>query len=438
MSRTYTILRGTFILTAAGFLSRFIGFFYRIFLSQTFGAEGVGLYQLIFPVYALVFSFTSAGIETTISRSAAAKISAGKEQEAQEFLFAAMSVSFTLSLFAAILLLKNAGRIAQIFLGDIRCVPLLEAMSFAFPFASVHSCIIGYYYGQKKTGIPAAAQLLEQVMRVLSVYLLCLLTARRGGHAAILLAVIGLVFGEICSSVFSVQMLLRSRTRGGRSMRPSAFLRHLVELFRHSTPLTANRILLNLLQNIEAVSIPKCLMLHGSSASEALAAYGILTGMALPCIFFPSAVTNSVSVMLLPEVAGLQTASDRKRLLPVIQKAVTSCFLLGLVCCLGFLLCGNFIGTRLFHNQTAGSLILTLAWICPFLYVNGTLLSIINGLGKTLWTFFFNAAGLLLRIASIFWLIPAVGMKGYLWGLLASQLLVSVLCSFGLSRCIRE
>lgn len=66
MSRKQTIIRGTFILTATGFLCRFMGFFYRMFLSHTFGEEGVGLYQLIFPVYSLCFSLTAAGLETAI------------------------------------------------------------------------------------------------------------------------------------------------------------------------------------------------------------------------------------------------------------------------------------------------------------------------------------------------------------------------------------
>lgn len=69
MSRKQTIIRGTFILTATGFLCRFMGFFYRIFLSHTFGEEGVGLYQLIFPVYSLCFALTAAGLETAISRT---------------------------------------------------------------------------------------------------------------------------------------------------------------------------------------------------------------------------------------------------------------------------------------------------------------------------------------------------------------------------------
>lgn len=62
MSRKQVLIKGTIILTLTGFATRFMGFFYRIFLSHTFGEEGVGIYQLIFPIYAMGFSLTSAGI----------------------------------------------------------------------------------------------------------------------------------------------------------------------------------------------------------------------------------------------------------------------------------------------------------------------------------------------------------------------------------------
>ena len=59
MSRKQVLIKGTIILTLTGFATRFMGFFYRIFLSHTFGEEGVGIYQLIFPIYAMGFSLTS-------------------------------------------------------------------------------------------------------------------------------------------------------------------------------------------------------------------------------------------------------------------------------------------------------------------------------------------------------------------------------------------
>ena len=63
-----TLLTGTLFLTLAGILTRIIGFFYRIFLSRTIGAEGLGIYQLIAPVTAICFAFTAAGIQTSISK----------------------------------------------------------------------------------------------------------------------------------------------------------------------------------------------------------------------------------------------------------------------------------------------------------------------------------------------------------------------------------
>ena len=149
--------------------------------------------------------------------------------------------------------------------------------------------------------------------------------------------------------------------------------------------------------------------------------------MALPCVLFPSAITNSVAVMLMPAVAEKQAAGKRSDIFSLLRRTAGSCFILGLSCCLFFLLFGSFIGRFLFHSETAGSFIMTLAWICPFLYTNAAMLSTINGLGRTTATFLINAASLLIRIAGVFFAIPVFGMQGYLWGLLASQLAVTVL-----------
>ena len=94
MSKKQSIILGTVILTLTGFLSRFIGFFYRIFLSHVFGEEGIGLYQLIFPVYALCISFSISGIETALSRTVARKQALGKPDEAKEVLLSGLTVAF--------------------------------------------------------------------------------------------------------------------------------------------------------------------------------------------------------------------------------------------------------------------------------------------------------------------------------------------------------
>ena len=67
------LLKGALLLTAAGVFSRIIGFFYRIFLSRTFGAEQMGIYELISPVLALSFALCTSAIQSSISKFTAAE-----------------------------------------------------------------------------------------------------------------------------------------------------------------------------------------------------------------------------------------------------------------------------------------------------------------------------------------------------------------------------
>lgn len=433
-----TIIKGTFILTATGFLTRFIGFFFRSFLSHTFGEEQMGLYQLIFPIYALCFSLSSAGIETALSRCVAQKISRGKKHEADNILYQALLISLFLSLLLVFVVRKYASYLSIYVLGDLRCEELLRTLAFALPFSSIHNCICGYYLGQKRAKIPALAQLFEQLTRVGAVYMVFKIMQNNHSQVSIWIAVLGLVIGEMISALYCL------RCFGCRPhLQPTLPIiyqnRHLIkELLALAVPLTSSRILMNLLQSIESISIPLCLQKYGYTNSEALSTYGVLIGMALPCILFPTALTNSVSTMLLPTVAEIQAEDDLTRLQGLIRRVIYFGFGLGAICGITFLIFGSLVGRILFNSTLAGAFIRTLSWICPFMYMNTTLLSILNGLGKANNSFINNVCGLIVRISGVWFGIGIFGINGYLWGLLISQLLVSILCIYQLKFYIQK
>lgn len=434
MSYKNKLVRGAFLLTVVGFLTRLMGFFYRIFLSHTFTEESIGLYQLIFPVYALCISCCCAGIETALSRTISRKCSEKKEKEGQCFFQLALGLSLLISFCLLVLLQFFSEELSIFILRESRCQPLLLLLSYALPFASVHGCVCGYFFGLQKTKIPAISQLLEQIFRIGTVFLFCIFSLQNGKSPSISCAVAGIVAGEFISALFSlwhVSDLFGSRISSDVCF---GFIREFLPL---SMPLTANRIFLNLLQSAEAILIPIRLQLHGMTTSTALSLYGVLTGMALPCILFPSAITSSISVMLTPAVAGLQSASSRKSLIRTIRKSLGFCITLGVLSYLLFLVFGSSIGRIVFHSETAGRFLCTLAWICPFLYSNSALLSILTGLGKTTQTLFINSVGILLRILSIWFAVPRLGIYGYLIGLLISQLLVFFLSVFQLFKELR-
>lgn len=435
MSQKNVILRGAFFLTAASAAGRMIGFFYRIFLSRLIGAEGMGIYQLVFPFYALVFSLTVSGIQTTISRFVSAKTASGDKQGAVSIFHMGLGISVVLSLIASGFLLRFHQELAVSFARESRCSDLLRLLAYSIPFASVHACIDGYYYGLKHTEIPAAGQITEHVVRLGAVMVLAAVWEQKGIPLTPSIAVYGIITEEFAAALFSATAITihfsRQPARGKALYSSGHYMKELLAL---SVPLTLNRVLVNLLQSMEAFLIPFQLKLAGMNGADSLSVYGILTGMALPLILFPNTVTSSVSTMLLPVISEAQATGNRKQIARAIRKTCGYCLALGLCCWLCFFTLGGFLGNFLFHNKLAGSFISSLAWLCPLLYLNPALFAILNGLGRTGSVFFHNTCGILVRIAFILFAIPKFGILGYFWGLVAAQALLTALSLLSLKK----
>lgn len=425
----HPLITGTIILTITGLVSRIIGFFYRIYLSRLFGEEGMGIYQLLSPVLALSFSLTAAGYQTAISKFVAEE-SARKNHASYKPLAAGLSISLPLSLLCNAVVYIGSEYIASTLLMEPRCASMLRILSFSIPLSAVHSCINGYFYGVKKTGIPAATQLLEQCFRVGCVYLVAGYAIAQGSSPSINVAVLGLVVGELFSMLVSAAAIYLGYCKDtgcleGRGM--TSALNVYRQLLGMALPLTANRIVLNMLQSVEAVSIPAKLRLYGYDNATALSVYGVLTGMAMPFIFFPNALTNSVSVLLLPIISEAYALGDMETVKKSTLRTIKYCAALGFLCMGGFLLLGRWAGATLFGSELAGHFIVTLSFICPFIYLDTTLSSILQGLGMAGRIFVMNVICLLVRLGFIFYAVPIFGITGYLWGILASQMLLSFL-----------
>lgn len=428
MQQKHTVLRGAALLTAAGLIGRIIGFFYRIFLSRTIGAEGVGIYQLIFPLYALSFSLTVSGIQTSISHFVSAKTAAGDQGGARKIFHIGLALSVGLSLLVSFLLLRFHSTLARTFVKEPRSSELLRLLSYAVPFGSIHACINGYYYGLKQAKIPAFTEVLEHVIRLGSVMLLVQIWTARGIAVTPVLAVYGIILEEFFASLFSATALtlhFSSQPPLPRAVHSRAH--YAAEMLAVSAPLTLNRVLVNILQSIEALLIPLQLRLSGLSSGASLSVYGVLTGMALPLIMFPTALTSSLCTMLLPVVSEAQATGRMRALHRVMRRLFLACLLLGAVC---FVLCfflSGFLGSVLFQSDLAGSFIRALAWICPLFYLNPALATVLNGMGKTSRAFANNLIGVSIRICFIVFGIPRLGIRAYFIGLLVNQIALFVL-----------
>ncbi len=465
MNQRRYLIRGALLLTLAGLLTRIAGFFYKIFLSRTIGAKEIGLFQLTLPVFAFCMAASCGGIQTAISRCTAEYYAKKDRRMASRILVCGIILSGGLSLLCAAGLFLGAPFIAARFLLEPACAPLLRILAISLPFAVLHNCVNGYFLGRKNVPASAAAQLTEQMLRITAVFFFYVSLTTDGRKPGAAIMALGQLAGEFAATVFCALYLWFSKsdrgepstlsacaraaaalplkfsaalcaqkdsgspgTPGQKPRQPhpgtSALVRSLLIV---SVPLGLNRILMCVLQGIETSLLPQQLRLSGLSAHDALSVCGTLTGMALPLILFPTAVTAALGTLLLPAVSEAQALGKEHQISSTVNASFFGSIVLGLFCLAAFALFGEDAGTVLFGSTLAGSLIRRMALVCPFLYLNTTLAGILHGLGKSTAILLWNVCSSLLRLAAVVLFVPGAGIDAYVLALMLGQILTSVL-----------
>lgn len=452
-------VKGTLLLTGAGLFCRILGFFYRIYMSRTIGAEGLGLYNMIHPFFSIAFAVCAGSIQTALSQYVAANREKGKS-----VFLCGLFLALGLSVIPVVMLCKGKVFLASNVLFEPQAARYLPVLAVSVPFACLHACINGYYYGMNKAHIPSFSQIAEQVIRMGMVWLLVGYLEKNGKPVTVGLAVEGHLVGEMASAAFTFLALVlvppqkgereaekerqdeaqlenvdwgkEEQKRGEEDVASmdSPIFANLGPILTLALPLMGNRLVLNLLGSAEAILIPSRLIDYGLTNKEALSIYGVLTSMALPFILFPSAITNSMAVLLLPSAARAQARKDKGRISTMVTLSFKCSCYMGILCIGLFTRFGKSLGTIIFHNEMSGSFIMVLCWLCPFMYLATTMGSIQNGLGKTGITFLQNMFAMGIRLVFVLCAVPIFGIKGYLWGFLVSELLLAFLCCFSVGR----
>ena len=491
MSYKKTIFTGTLILTLSGFLARILGFYNRIFLSNLIGAKELGIYQLIFPIYMLCFSLCCHGFETGISNLTSRFFAKGQKKNAHRLVRLGCLLSFCLSILLMFFLFEGADYLSTFILKEASAAPSLKIAALSLPFVSIKACLHGYYIGLNRSGIPAVSQIVEQITRVGGIYLLSISVFIWGADARI--AAWGMVLGETVSTIYTIFAYLRtlffensaffqknfykinskkmnpnkqkqynksSNTKNQKkreaaksnqnnipqsykqkytkksnlSRQTDSCILSTKELLRHffsfSIPISVNHFCLTIISSLETMLIPFMLEIFFHSHTQALETYGTLTGMALPFLFFPATIVNSLSVMLMPAISSAYDQKQHRQMENTISVSLHFCLIIGIFSTFAFLIYGTVLGETIFHSKEAGQYVYLFSVLCPFMYAAQTTSSILNGFGKTKQTLYHNLLGVGVRIFFILLLIPSKGIPGYLVGLLAGyglQLLLNLL-----------
>lgn len=429
------VIKGTLILTITGLVTRVIGFYNRIFLSHLIGAKELGIYQLIFPIYLVAFSFTTCGNELALTKLVSEYTRRGNHSTAWKFFQTCFVWNLFLAILTASIIYRNADFLCTRILNASGCAPCLRILVLGIPFMAMKGAIHGYFLGLEQSEVHGISDFLEQSAKVIGLYLLATFVCARNTYTAPF-AVIGIVIGEIIAFIYSMIALLHHmRTNHLRSCCQPIHKRQIIHLFlKDSIPLTTNRLALTALQSMESILIPSALLTYYHNSTTSLEIYGIFTGMAFPFIMFPATITNSLSTMLLPAVSSANSTSNRSHLSVLCQKSLQFCLLIGIFSTIVFFIYGSDIGVCFFSNEKAGMYLYQLSLLCPFIYLATTLASILNGLGLSTYNLFLTVLATGIRIGFILIFVPKIGMYGYVSGLFISYLVMTFGCLYRLQK----
>lgn len=423
----HPIITGSLILCTGTGITKLIGFLIRIILANEIGTLELGIYQMVLPLHAFCIAFCGAPFLIIISKEIAAR----KEIEPNtisSYCIAITKYSLFLSIVTCAFLIFFSNRIATN-LFHLSDPFLIHYVAYSLPFASLHICITGYYYGKQTPLLPTISVILEQLVRLSTLYLLCQLIKTPTSGIAFL----STFWGELFSSLFCLFFFfMEHRTQKEHNQLTSIqSKRNLVK--KLYLPLASHRMLSTGMMSIEAILLPYCIKNSGLNYDTSLALFGILTGMVLPIIQAPNSITQSISSMLLSALSAEQTLKNYKKIKHQIVTVVSLITTLGVLCMIIFYKFGILIGNLLFQNELCGMYVTRLAVLCPIYALNMLFATILNALEKTIHMTRHAILSLLSRLLLILILVPIFGTDGYVWILIltsALTLLLHGICVF--------
>ncbi len=383
-----TFLTGAILLAASSAFSRVLGATARIPLARVMGDEGIGLYQMAYPIYSVMLALSTTGINIAVSKLVAEKVAQGRWRTASAVFRQAVRLLLVLGLAGSLGLAVGAKPIAQYVARDPRAYLALLAVSPALLLVAIMAAMRGLFQGLQDMRPTAWSQVVEQIIRVITMFGLGLTLLPRGIDKAAAGAVFGAVTGAIAGLIYLLRRYYAAQSAFRRNVRaakddPGEPGRDIMrQILTVAVPISLASIIMPLMQFIDMAIVPGRLQGLGYTIQEATGLYGQLSGMAYPLIYVPTIFTAALSVSLVPAVSEAQVKHPnwvRSRTM----LATRLNLLVSIPSFVGLAVLATEISTLLYREPAAG---LALLWLTPggvFLTVQMTSGAVLQGLGRS-------------------------------------------------------
>ena len=410
-----TFFINTIILTATALLLRGIGLVFRVYLSNIIGAQGIGLYQLIFSVYMLVATFATSGISTAVTRLCADEMVVGSKNTVLRVLKRAVQLSIVLGAIINCFVYLFASPISTVLIGDSRAISSIKILSFSLVPMGVSSCFKGYFMARRNTALPSIASIVEQLARIVIVMSLLATLKTKNIETACFYVLLSDTIAETISCGFIYICAIKDKKNlKNENVNSIRKIKSLSSIIKIAAPITAGRYLTSALRTTENLIVPKCLGTFSSDRLSGIETFGLLKGMAMPIIFFPSSFLQAISTLLIPEISESAVLGKRDTIKKDVERVISITITISIFVGGCFYLCSKQIGVALYGSREVGVLINVLAPLVPIMYLESVVDGILKGLNKQTATFIYNTIDSSLRIILIIFFVTRFGMDGFL------------------------
>ena len=417
MKRLKKFLVNGSILTLSSLLLRTIGVSFNVYISNTVGAEAMGLFTLISTVYSFAVTFATSGISLATTKLVSEALASQSAQDTKEkksvraVMHAAITYALIFSISASMLLYILAEPISVAILKDVRCIRSLKILSLTLAPISISSVICGYFSAIRKVYKNAASQIAEQLIKIFTcVFLLTRFFAKDVESACVCIALGGTV-SEILSFLIRTLDYLWEKRRHSEDNGSTNSKKTLLET---ALPMALSTYVRSALITVEHILIPRGLEHSGSARDAALAAYGTVQSMVFPVIFFPSAILSSFSGLLVPELSRSFAKKDRRDIQRIVSNVFESALIFGIGCA-GIMISFSYaIGEIIYPRTDAGAYIWMIAPLIPIMYLDTAVDSMLKGLSEQVYSMGVNIVDSLSSVILVSILIPRYGIYGYL------------------------
>ncbi len=303
------------------FIAKLLGILFVVPLQNLIGTYALGLYQLVYPLYSVMLTLTTAGFPLALSKTISNFAARGEFRKAGatysivgRTLALSGIVGFFAMWFGGPLFLAGTGAGPTVVRSALPAVRALAPALLVLPLMSAQR---GYLQGNLRLEPSGSSQVLEQLVRV-GIVLLGLIVAVRmgaGPSTTAAIATFGATAGAVAAFVFLLRAVRKLRTELARKSRfaPRPRLEPgpvLGQLFVYSLPIALGTLVLPLSQSIDAWTVTRELRTAGVSAAAAVTLYAIYSGEALRLMQVPLSFATAIGASVMPAVTEAVALRD--------------------------------------------------------------------------------------------------------------------------------